>query len=461
MMTPLRKASCLLASIAFLAACSSSPGTAPREAAEPAPAPSIVIILADDLGWGDIGANGATLISTPNIDRIAQEGVRLTSFYAGSNVCSPSRAALLTGRYPIRSGMQHVIMPHSRNGLPQSEITLPELLRTAGYATGMVGKWHLGHFDEYWPTAHGFDEFFGVAYSNDMQPFDLYHHKTVVESPADQKNLTDAYMASARDFISRHAGSPFFLYYAETFPHIPLFVPDEVAGKSQAGLYGDVVEHLDRGVGGILSALDEMGIADNTIVILTSDNGPWFEGSAGDLRGRKGETYEGGFRVPFVARWPAFIPAGTVSDAMAMNIDLLPTLATLAGARPPTDRVIDGRDILPVLKGSGQTPHERLFFYNGNDIAAVRTPRFRLVLNTYYKSFDIAFERFGTSLLFDLERDPQESFSYVREYPEIVDELMAAVMKMRAETADLVKEPINPFPPRDGSVVIGPQLHQP
>lgn len=457
---PLRTASCFLALAAFLAACTSSEALPVQDVVVNPQKPNIVIILADDLGWGDISANGADLISTPNIDRIGDEGVRLTTFYAGSNVCSPSRAALLTGRYPIRSGMQHVIMPHSQDGLPQSEITLPELLKTAGYATGMVGKWHLGHSDEYWPTAHGFDEFFGVAYSNDMKPFDLYHHKTVVESPADQKKLTDEYVGSARDFIKRHAGSPFFLYYAETFPHIPLFVPDEAAGQSQAGLYGDVVEHVDRGVGGILDALDEAGIADNTIVILTSDNGPWFEGSAGDLRGRKGETHEGGFRVPFLARWPSVIPAGTQSDAMAMNIDLLPTLANLAGAPPPTDRVIDGRDILPVLKGSAQTPHELLFFFNGNDIAAVRTPRFRMVLRTYYKSFDVAFERFGTSLLFDLERDPQETYSYVREHPEIVKELMTAVEEMRAETAGLVKEPINPFPAQDGSTVIGPVLHE-
>jgi len=459
-MMPPRTASFFLAALAVLAACKSSEALPAQDVMAEPKKPNIVIILADDLGWGDISANGAKLISTPNIDRIGKEGVRLTSFYAGSNVCSPSRAALLTGRYPIRSGMQHVIMPHSQDGLPQSEITLPELLQAAGYATGMVGKWHLGHSDEYWPTAHGFEEFFGVAYSNDMQPFDLYHHKTIVESPVDQQKLTDEYMGSARDFIKRHAGSPFFLYYAETFPHIPLFVPDEAAGQSQAGLYGDVVEHLDRGVGGILDALDEAGVADNTIVILTSDNGPWFEGSAGDLRGRKGETHEGGFRVPFLARWPAAIPAGTKSDAMAMNIDLLPTLAKLAGTSPPADREIDGRDILTVLKGSAQTPHDLLFFYNGNDIAAVRTPRFRLVLHTYYKSFDVAFERFGTSLLFDLERDPQESFSYVREHPDIVEELMAAVEKMRAETAGLVKEPINPFPPKDGSVRVGPQLHE-
>lgn len=450
---------CLALMATILSSCTSASFLTQLPSAPAPDKPNIVIILADDLGWGDISANGSELISTPNIDRIGREGVRLTTFYAGSNVCSPSRAALLTGRYPIRSGMQHVIMPHSKDGLPQSEVTLPEMLKSAGYATGMVGKWHLGHTDEFWPTAHGFDEFFGVAYSNDMSPFDLYRHKTIVESPADQKKLTDEYSSAARDFIERHADEPFFLYYAETFPHIPLFVSDEASGQSEAGLYGDVVEHLDQGVGNILDALDRAGVADNTLVILTSDNGPWFEGSAGELRGRKGETHEGGFKVPFLARWPSQIPGGTVSDAMAMNIDFLPTLAAISGAQMPVDRVIDGRNILAVMKGSSETPHDVLFFFNGNDIVAVRDTRFRLVLHTYYKSFDVAFERFGAVLLFDLLRDPEEQYSFMREHPEAMKRLMNKVENMRAETADLVKDAINPFPPKDGSVPVGPQLH--
>lgn len=420
--------------------------------------PNIVVIMADDMGWGDIGANGAELIKTPNIDRLAAEGIRLTSFYAGANVCTPSRAALLTGRYPIRSGMQHVVMPHSDFGLPRSEFTLAEMLKQSGYATGMVGKWHLGHRDEYWPTAHGFDEFLGVAYSNDMQPFDLYHHKTVVQSPAEQRELTDRYAKAATDFISRHRKKPFFLYYAETFPHLPLAAPAGASGVSQAGLYGDVVEHLDEGIGRILAALDTHGIADNTLVILTSDNGPWFEGDAGMLRGRKGGTHEGGFRVPFIARLPGVIAPGQVSQEMAMNIDILPTVAAFAELDLPTDRTIDGKNIRGVLAQGEPSPHAVLFFFDGNDIAAVRDRRYRLVLSSFYRSFPVAFEQFGMPLLFDLEKDPEERFSYMREHPDVAARLLARVSEMRAEVAGLRKEAGNPYSPKDPSIPVGPVL---
>lgn len=419
---------------------------------------NIVVILADDMGWGDIGANGATMIKTPNIDRLAAEGIRLTSFYAGANVCTPSRAALLTGRYPIRSGMQHVVMPDSDYGLPQSELTIAEMLKDAGYATGMIGKWHLGHRDEHWPTAHGFEEFLGVAYSNDMQPFDLYHHKTVVQSPAEQRELTDRYAAAATDFISRHRSEPFFLYYAETFPHLPLTVPEDATGSSQAGLYGDVVEHLDEGIGRILAALDANGLADNTLVILTSDNGPWFEGDAGALRGRKGGTHEGGFRVPFIARLPGMIVPGQVSKEMAMNIDILPTVAALAGLDLPGDRKIDGKNISGVLARGETSPHDVLFFFDGNEVAAVRDSRYRLVLSTFYRSFPVAFERFGAPMLFDLDRDPQERFSYMREQPDVAARLLARVKAMREEVAPLHKEVSNPFAPKDPSKPVGPVL---
>ena len=420
--------------------------------------PNIILIMADDLGWGDIGLNGAELIKTPNIDKIGREGVQLTSFYAGSNVCTPSRAALLTGRYPIRSGMQHVVFPQSQDGLPQSEITLSELLKEAGYATAMIGKWHLGHRDEYWPTAHGFDEFFGVAYSNDMQPFDLYRQKQIIESPADQSALTAQYANEASDFIARQTDQPFFLYYAETFPHIPLFVPVDATGQSEAGEYGDVVEHLDWGIGQILEAVEAAGKADNTLIIVTSDNGPWFEGDAGRFRDRKGGTHEGSYRVPFLARWPSNILAGAKSDAMAMNIDMLPTLAGIASAAVPNDRTIDGRDILPLMKGGDTSPHEQLIFFNGNDVVGIRDARYRLVLNTYYRTFDVPFERFGSLLLFDLEKDPQERFSYAREYPDVVARLTEGVERIRADVAGLEKEPFNPLAPTDPEAPAGPQL---
>lgn len=435
--------------------------TVPASHADPAVSaapPNIILIMADDLGWADIGLNGAELIETPHIDRIGREGIQLTSFYAGSNVCTPSRAALLTGRYPIRFGMQHVIFPASEDGLPQSEVTIAELLRDAGYATGMIGKWHLGHQDEHWPTEHGFDAFYGVAYSNDMAPFDLYAEKQVIESPADQTQLTQNYARQARAFIAEHADRPFFLYYAETFPHIPLFVPVSATGQSAAGHYGDVVEHLDWGIGEILDALEEAGIADNTLIMVTSDNGPWFEGDAGAFRDRKGGMHEGGYRVPFVARWPAQIEAGQSSDAMSSAMDLLPTLAGLAGASVPSDRAIDGRDILPLLQGGTESPHDLLFFFDGNDLVGARDERFRLTLRTFYRTFNVPFEQFATPLLFDLETDPRERFSYLREHPDVYERFMTEVRQMRAEVEDQIKPPFNPRAPSNPDAPLGPQL---
>lgn len=444
-----------------IAGCAVADPVSAEQSPEPVAQPNVIVIMADDLGWGDISLNGADMIDTPNIDRIGIEGVQLTSFYAGANVCTPSRAALLTGRYPIRSGMQHVVHPHSQFGLPQSETTIAELLQDAGYATAMVGKWHLGHADAFWPTAHGFDAFYGVAYSNDMQPFDLYDGKTIIESPVDQTALTEKYAAAAVSFIEAHPDQPFFLYYAETFPHIPLFVPDHATGQSDAGHYGDVVEHLDWGIGQILDALEKAGTADNTLIIVTSDNGPWFEGDSGPYRDRKGGTYDGGYRVPFLARWPTMISPGQISNAMTMNIDLLPTIATAAGVAIPSDREIDGENILSVMQGSEDTPHELLFFFNGNDIAAVRDTRFKLVLNAYYKSFYVPFEQFGAVLLFDLVQDPQERFSFVREHPETVERLKTAVDQLRSEVSEMVYEPISPLAPRPPETPIGPQLTPP
>jgi uncharacterized sulfatase len=449
----------LLASLLALGACSS---TAAAEEADIVAAagdkPNIVVILADDLGWSDISLNGSDLIKTPNIDRIGREGIQLMTFYAGANVCTPSRAALLTGRYPVRSGMQHVVYPQSTDGLPASEVTIAELVKTRGYVTKMVGKWHLGHHDEFWPTNQGFDEFYGVPYSNDMGPFDLYEGKAIVQSPADQKSLSRMYSNSAEDFIAANADRPFLLYVAENAPHAPLFVPDDVAGQSAAGLYGDVVEELDRGIGRILDALDEAGIADNTLVIFTSDNGPWFEGDTGGFRDRKGGTYEGSYRVPMLARWPGTIPAGSVSHEMAMSIDFLPTIAAVSGAALPTDREIDGRDLSELLRGKPVTIHDELFFFNGDDIVAIRNKRFKLMLNAYYRNFYVPFEKYGVRLLFDLVTDPTERFSFVREEPEVVDDLMSKVSDMRKVVEPMKKEAFNPFNPTEPSAPSGPQL---
>lgn len=425
--------------------------------------PNIVIIMADDLGWGDISLNGADFIKTPNMDRIGHEGVQLTRFYAGANACTPSRAALLTGRYPFRSGMEDVLFPYSSEGLPQSEVTLPEILKQAGYATGMVGKWHLGQQIEHWPTEHGFDDFFGVAYSNDMKPFDLYHHKTIVETDIDQTQLTNKYASAAADFIKQNAAKdePFFLYIAESFPHIPLFVPEDASGISEAGLYGDVVQHLDAGIGRVLDALDASAVADDTLIIITSDNGPWFEGDQGARhRGRKGGTHEGGYLVPFLARWPKHIQAGQSSDAMAMNIDLLPTLALLAGATLPKDRIIDGKNISSLLNGEGESPHEVLYFFNGTDIGAIRDRDYRLLLKQNYNSWYVPFEQLGGALLFDLKKDPSERFSYSRDNPEIVRKLSAHVKTMRAEVASVVKTRAAKRPNKTDPDTYGPDLEE-
>ncbi|MEL6686176.1 MAG: sulfatase [Pseudomonadota bacterium] len=420
--------------------------------------PNIILYMADDLGWGDIGLNGADLIKTPNIDQLGEDGVQLTQFYAGANVCTPSRAALLTGRYANRSGMQHVVMPFSQFGLPQSEITIPELLQDAGYATGMVGKWHLGHGAEHWPTEHGFERFYGVPYSNDMQPFDLYRGTEIIQSPADQTQLTANYADEAANFIAENADGPFFLYIAETFPHIPLFVTDENAGRSDAGLYGDVVETMDDGIGRIVDALEEAGVKDNTLIMITSDNGPWFEGDPGHLRGRKGGLHEGGYRVPFIAHWPQGLPSGAVIDEMAMGIDMLPTLANLVDVDMLEDRTIDGRDILPMMRGEAETPHDVLFFFEGNDIAAVRDPRFRLSLQTYYKTFRVPFEQFGDPILYDLSIDQEERFSFNREYPDVVERLMVSVNAMREDLKGTEIEPQSPFGPPSPDTPIGPRL---
>ena len=421
--------------------------------------PNIVLFFVDDLGWGDIGWNGNDLIATPNIDSLGRDGVSMPQFYTAANVCTPSRAALLTGRYPMRSGMQHVIFPHSQNGLPAGEVTLAELLNGAGYATGMIGKWHLGHRPQYWPTAQGFESFLGVAYSNDMVPFDLYRDAAVVDEGVDQTALSDLFATEGERLIARWAQTPdrpFFLYYAPVAPHIPLFVPPASAGRSRAGLYGDVVETLDDEVGRTLATLERAGIADDTIVIFTSDNGPWFQGDNGPWRGRKGETYDGGFRVPMLVRWPNRIPAGSTASAMAMTIDLLPTLAGLASASIPTDRVIDGRDIAPMWLTGADTPHDRLYFFDGNDLAAIRDRRFKLQLRDFYRTFEVPFEAYATPLLFDLQIDPRERYDVGARHPAELAKLRNEAAMLRQIFAEFAHDPITPVPPKD--TPRGPQL---
>jgi arylsulfatase A-like enzyme len=379
-------------------------------------APNVVIIFFDDLGFGDLSVYGNQLISTPHIDALAEQGLRMTQFYSASPVCTPSRAALLTGRYPVRTGTHtHVFFPDEMplgtlrrmmgypNELPRDEITLADALGAAGYATGMIGKWHLGGRAGHLPRDFGFDSYFGVLWSNDMQPLHVFRNESIEiedttspgdpllgsfrdeevevirEGGVDQAGLTRLYTEEAISFIEDHRNEPFFLYLAHTFPHVPHFADPAHAGRSAGGLYGDVVEDLDRSTGAIVDAIDRLGLGPRTLIVVTSDNGADYGGHPGPLRGRKGETYEGGQRVPLVARWSGTIAPGGVRDAMAMNIDLFPTVLGLAGVAPPRDRIIDGRDLAPTWTRAQQGPHEYLFYFpvTGRRPDAVRDRRFK------------------------------------------------------------------------------------
>ncbi len=345
--------------------------------------PNVVIILADDLGFGDLGCYGHPTFKTPHLDRLAAEGARLTQFNTPTPFCAPTRAALMTGRYPFRCGMTQNPAPDGGPAadalaLPTTEITLAQLLREAGYATGMVGKWHLGHKPGTLPTERGFDEYFGIPYSNDMRPVKLLEGTTIVEYPVVQATLTERYTQRAVRFIKRNKERPFFLYLAHAMPHKPLAASERYYKKSDGGLYGDVMAELDAGVGAVLDALHEVGLDERTLVLFTSDNGAWFGGSTGGLRGMKGSTYEGGVRVPLIARWPGRIPAGHVSDQLAGTIDLFPTVAQAAGIPLPGDRKFDGRDIWPLLTGAAKSPHQALFGHQASRLATVRDGRWKL-----------------------------------------------------------------------------------
>ena len=387
-------------------------------------APNFIVILTDDLGYGDIGAFGAEKIATPNLDSMAEKGAVLTNFYAPANICTPSRAGLLTGRYPIRTGLGHqVIMPDDTRGLPDSEVTIAEMLGQHGYRTGMVGKWHLGHQEAHWPTKHGFKDYYGLPYSNDMTPLALYRGTEIIEEPVDQTTLTKRYTEESIRFIEESGDKPFFLYLAHTFPHIPLFASERFDGKSEAGLYGDTVEELDWSTGKILEALKRLGKDENTLVVFTSDNGPWFEGSSGPLRDRKGSTWEGGYRVPFIAYWSGQIKSGTRSEAIAMGIDILPTIAALANVDLTGAPIVDGKNIWPVLTGSAESPHDHLLLFNNEDIVGVRTQDWKLTTHSYYRDFYAPFGQLGYWLLFNMSEDPAERYSLARENPEVLDRL--------------------------------------
>lgn len=398
--------------------------------------PNLVVILFDDLGFGDLGVTGAQSIATPQIDRLAGEGLRFTSYYSAAPNCTPSRAGLLTGRYAPHTSLTGILFPddspftwlakalNETIGLPAEEITLADVLAATGYRTFMAGKWHLGNHAPSRPTDMGFENWLGVLYSNDMQPLDLWRDDVVIEgAPVDQSRLTATYTDAAIDFLESAAGAPFFLYLAHSFPHIPLFPAAEHAGESEGGVYGDVVEDLDRSVGRILAALDRLGLSQDTIVFVTSDNGPWYQGSAGSsVRGRKNSTFRGSQRVPAIVRWPARIAPG-VTDAMAMGIDLLPTLLELAEVPAPSDRDLDGRSLAGVWLENAPSPHETLYFYAGEDLFALQQGRWRYRLKRGVETGEVLDLPVVPLLdkgpwLFDLERDPGESYDVSTRHPE-------------------------------------------
>lgn len=437
--------------------------------------PNVVLIYADDLGYGDLGSYGATGYRTPHLDRMAREGIRLTDFYVAQAVCSASRAALLTGRYPNRVGINGALDHRSTNGLAEEETTLAELFRSRGYATAIYGKWHLGHRAPFLPTRHGFDEYYGLPYSNDMWPrhpvnpgyypeLPLMEGERVVELNPDQSKLTTAYTERAVDFITRHRDRPFFLYLPHTMPHVPLFVSSRFAGRTAQGVYGDVIEEIDWSVGQILETLRRLGLDRQTLVVFTSDNGPWLPygthaGSTGGLREGKGTAWEGGVRVPFVARWPGRIPAGTVRRTPMMTIDLFPTLARLVGSRLPVDRPIDGRDASDLLWGAREPSAASrgvYWFYWGRELHAVRRAQWKLHLPHPYRHL-ASVGRDGQSgrdetrqtplALYDLDKDPQERDNVAARYPEIVTRLQADVERARADLGDALLQRDGPASP--------------
>ncbi len=416
--------------------------------------PNFIIIFCDDLGYGDIGCFGSTKHRTPNIDRMAAEGMRFTSFYSTCGVCTPSRSSLMTGCYPRRVNMHQsdrgewVLFPVATRGLNPREITIAEVLKTQGYATACIGKWHLGDQPPFLPTRQGFDSYYGIPYSNDMgsrqrsinPPLPLVQNETVIEAPVDQNTITRRYTEEAVKFITANKDKPFFLYLPHTMPHNPVHSSEAFRGKSANSGYGDCVEEIDWSTGRILSALDRLGIDEDTLVVFTSDNGAasrW-GGSNLPLSGFKGSTMEGGMRVPCVVRWPGQIPAARTCDEVVATIDLLPTFAKLAGAEVPSDRIIDGRDIsaLGAAEPGAKSPHEAFYYYFKEQLQAVRSGKWKLHLGRTVKRRGSSEQRQLPAKLYDLESDIGEKTDVAAEHPEVIERLSALAEKARADLGD-------------------------
>ena len=456
--------------LTVLAACAQGP---PESSPSDRP-PNFVVVFADDLGWGDLGSYGAPVIRTPHLDRMAAEGQRWTNFYVTASVCSPSRAGLLTGRLPVRNGLYgdqaRVLFPDFVGGIQDEEITIAEALRDLGYATGMFGKWHLGDGPEYLPTRHGFDYWFGIPYSNDMMstlpreerraafldPKIEYWDVPLIrsergetgeivtetlEQPADQTTITKRYAEEAVDFIRAHRDEPFFVYVPHSMPHVPLFRAPEFEGHSEAGLYGDVIEEIDWSVGRILDTLEEEGIAENTVVFFSSDNGPWTAfrtqgGLAGPLREGKGMTWEGGMRVPGLFWWPGTIAPDVVTSEIGSTSDLFATFLGLAGGAVPDDRPMDSLDLSPVLRGGGEGPREEVPFYRGSELYAYRVGNFKAHFITR-GAYGLAGERteHDPPLLYDLALDPGEQWDVAADRPDVLAHVTSRALQHRAGVA--------------------------
>ena len=465
--------SSLLLGATLLFSCST-----PSKEATPQGPPNVVIIFTDDQGYGDLGSYGASGFETPNLDKLARQGMRFTHHYSAQPVCSASRAGLLTGCYPNRIGISGALFPYHKIGINPEEETLAELLKDQGYATGVFGKWHLGHHEKFLPLQHGFDEYVGVPYSNDMWPIKLdgtqakpgegrgdfpqlplvEGNETIeeIKSYAGQDKLSTLYTEKAVDFIRRNADQPFFMYLPHTMPHVPLGVSDKFKGKSEQGFYGDVMMEIDWSVGQVMEVLEELELADNTVFIFTTDNGPWLNygnhaGSAGGLREGKTTSWEGGQRVPFIVRWPGNTPAGSVCNKLSCNIDLLPTLVEITGASLP-QKPIDGVSMVDLWKGNFElTPREDLYYYYGkNNLNAVRKGNWKLVFPHRFGSYHAlpgndgrGGRRIPTEVdsleLYNLMRDPGEEYNVIALYPEKVPELEAVAERARAELGDLLQ----------------------